>query len=297
MFSLNRKIKHHRREDKEWMEDNWRHEETETPEWVAKMPGFPKGLSSVAAYAFPTALNYLYFNNDREKFLEYIRITHISRTWHWKGMFSHGPHHVQLPGGEPFTTGVMLPNIDVSLGTLIEGIYLALTLRDQGAMAVYRTIPFEPMRTRMGSDHQPFLHHWLNFLQTVGTDSPDIRRELDLAYELSAPSGDLTPLRVEWLNYVFRPFVLLWKPILDNDPDMFNKTLRYQQKSWKAFYSVKEDRRSDGITSFYPMPALAAVSYAYDLGFPVRVKSDYLPRFLVEGDFPRLAWPDPDWVK
>ncbi|HHG83795.1 MAG TPA: hypothetical protein ENJ82_03515, partial [Bacteroidetes bacterium] len=46
-----------------------------------------------------------------------------------------------------------------------------------------------------------------------------------------------------------------------------------------------------------PMPALAAVSYAYDLGFPVRVKSDYLPRFLVEGDFPRLAWPDPDWVK
>lgn len=46
---------------------------------------------------------------------------------------------------------------------------------------------------------------------------------------------------------------------------------------------------------YIDLAALAAVCYAHDQGIPIEVRSDYLPDFLIRGNFPKLQWPDPEW--
>ena len=97
----------------------------------------PAMLTSLGIYALRKGVHELVVLNDQKAFLEDLRTAHLACTWNWRALENPGPHEVALPGTAPFQCGMVEPNSDIDFGTWLQGIYIAMILRDTNAVKVY----------------------------------------------------------------------------------------------------------------------------------------------------------------
>jgi hypothetical protein len=289
-------IRQHKPEDRPWMKDRWRNDMKRVTENLGLLEKMSYLMSSVADHAINSSFYCLFFENDQDQFLDYFAIANLSRTWHWKLMREKGSFTVELPGANFIVTDRVESNLSVRFDTWVDGVYLAMILRDVSALKVYRAVPYEPLHNRMGAIMDEFngFHH--RFLVSVGVDDQEAGQSISNMFDhVQGKRADYESQDLFWVDQVTLPYLELWKALLANDESAFNVALRTQQKGWKKAYS-SEDRLRNEIHGYYCMPALAACALAFDRGMKITVKSDYLPVFLIKGEY-RMQWPDLEWVK
>ena len=93
------------------------------------------------------------------------------------------------------------------------------------------------------------------------------------------------------------PIFEAWETILSTkDEKRINEAIKTHLLNWKAEYS-KNSAQRNVINGYLSFAALAACCYAHDHGINITIKSDYIPEFLIRGEFPKLKWPNPEWIK
>jgi len=84
-------------------------------------------------------------------------------------------------------------------------------------------------------------------------------------------------------EFLIMPSTRLWNAILSKDQTAVDKALKSALEHHKLFWGNTENSKK--IFGWISLPLLAACAYAYDHGMDLNVESDYIPRWLVTGDF------------
>lgn len=263
-------------------------------EYTGKVVTKPFLLTSLAKYSCRAGVNFLVLKRDKEKFLEYLRLAHISGTWHWKGMMSSDPQLIQIPNGSDFEINGVKSNSDVDFGSWLEGIYIAMILRDINAVKVYGEADPEKVVRYGQNTPDPWEIPFIKFLNGIWAFDTNIVTYLKDALRGSDPTG-YNPMRADWMLNILSPLLELWAMVFGKDEARFNAKLLEQQQLRRDWHEALGEEAGNSIMEYIDLAALAAVCYAHDKGFKIDVKSDYLPEFLINGDFPKLEWPDPEW--
>jgi hypothetical protein len=259
----------------------------------------PLVLTSLSLFSQVLAIHAWKELGNRQQLLDQLRFAHIAATWHWKAMLGNGPFTIVLPGIEAFSCGRVKDNSDSDFGAWLSGIQLAMIFRDKSAMKVYLDVTYQDIVERDDMTLDPWCEPYMNFLKGVSLQDPNLLTYLYDALQKLDPSL-YEPERANFLLEVMSPIMELWaviflKPL---DQDKFDAALLDSQESWKRFYSTDFSEDFVLTSSYYEYmdkATLMAVIYAGFRGFKVNLKSDYLPEFLIKGDFPKLEWPDPEW--
>jgi hypothetical protein len=246
------------------------------------------GLGSLEVATFDWVIG-----KDKTKFLEGLRVAHLAITSHWAGMNQEGPHSVQLPNRNPLQCADIAPNSDITLGSWLNGIYLAMVFRDIGALKVYAEVDREWLTTLDGKP-DPWVVPYIDFLSGIWEFDPDLLANLHKALLGTDPSLYAAP-RADYLLNIISPQMELWAKVFSRDYAVANQGLYEQQKIRHDWHEALGDDTYNSIMEYIDLAGLAAACYLHDLGMQIEVKSDYLPEFLINGDFPKLEWPDPEW--
>lgn len=255
---------------------------------------FPVALSSFSGIATELSIDAIIEGKAKDA-MDYLRLSHLSRLWHWHGMTGDGPHLVCLPGIADFEAGRMRPNVDVNVPSVLKGIEIAIILRDYPAGCIYRQVNFDAISNFGGVQMATWSANELRAMQQVGVDDARASELFMLAESSLLELISQKPESSE-LEPLFAPLFRAWAALLGpRDPETFNAEIRSHLVNWKADYSSTKDGSSvvNGFVSFH---ALAACAYAHDLGMEITVSSDYIPEFLIRGGFPRVKWPNPEWI-
>jgi Immunity protein 49 len=263
-------------------------------EFLQELDQMPFTLSSVADYSVNSGVFKLVKNADKEGFLEQLRMGHLARTWHWKGMQGDGLFMINLPHRLTFETGRIKPNASVDFGSWLDGIYIAMILRDIGAVKVYGEADPEKVVRYGQNKPDPWEIPYIKFLNGIWAFDTNIVTYLKDALRGTEPSL-YTPERADWIINILSPVMELWAMVFGKDEARFNAKLLEQQQLRRDWHEALGEESGNSIMEYIDLAALAAVCYAHDKGFKIEVKSDYLPEFLINGDFPKLEWPDPEW--
>jgi hypothetical protein len=87
----------------------------------------------------------------------------------------------------------------------------------------------------------------------------------------------------DFLELIKNPQIGLWKAILHNDNSAAVTSLTFSLECHKKFWGTEKNRQDKN--GWISLPLLAACAYAYDHGMDLNVESDYIPRWIVTGDF------------
>ncbi|MEY3444260.1 MAG: hypothetical protein RLZZ519_2541 [Bacteroidota bacterium] len=79
------------------------------------------------------------------------------------------------------------------------------------------------------------------------------------------------------------PEMEVWRWVLSKEPKEMNLAIKAALESHKALWSTADKRSRDA--GWLSLPLLHACAYAYDHGMDINVESDYIPRWLVKGEF------------
>ncbi len=251
-------------------------------------------LSSIGKYALGEGVYELVKHHSKDKFLDSVRMAHISRTWNWVAMLQPGPHQIQLPDETMFECNAVEPNSDIDFGTWLQGLYIAMILRDIGAVKVYGEADPEKIVRYGQNTPDPWEIPYIKFLNAIWAYDTNIAEYLKDALKGSDPAGYNT-MRADWMLNMLSPLLELWAMVFTHNEARFNEKLYEQQQLRHDWHVALTEESGNSIMEYIDLAALATCCYAHDKGFEITVKSAYLPEFLIKGDFPKLEWPDPEW--
>jgi hypothetical protein len=172
-------------------------------------------------------------------------------------------------------------------GNWLTAFWLAVVCRDQKRLTALCEVPLERLRSTEGS-YDEYVYHWVGALQAYWLRRPGLVEELTEALQKSHPEVARVAPR-DLLQSIRYPPINLFHWFLRQDVQGFNQALAEAVELHKAYWTSDEDRVKDpaGMVALAP---LALVCFAYDAGFPIEVRSEYLPIALVErswvGEFP-----------
>lgn len=86
-----------------------------------------------------------------------------------------------------------------------------------------------------------------------------------------------------YLENLLQPRLQLWSAIIQKRQSDFDIALEKALDGHKLYWGSEENRQKK--SGWISLPLLAACAYAYDHGMDLNVESDYIPRWLVTGDF------------
>lgn len=156
---------------------------------------------------------------------------------------------------------------------------LSIILRDQKALTFLKSIPDNFLRKTIAS---PFAIEFafLNILSALSDrkklkkaileyDETDYDERFDLAHTQQNLYGSV---------------VNVLKPVLDNNQSEFDNRLAQAIHDLKKYFTRDNGPSSDPFSwiSYY---LLAAAAYAFDQGMNVTLETDYLPLWMVKGEF------------
>lgn len=253
-------------------------------------------LSSYAQVAMERGIYIWREEKDEQKVLDYFRLAHLARTWHWKGLYDDGPHEVILPGEMPIHCNRMRPNLSVKLDTWQTGWEFAVLFRDSAAMEVYNTVPHANLRERLGVRLGDYFILKIEMLKKITQD-----KQAALAACQKAIASVTDPEKVSKGHFPFAqlhqlPLLRTWEALLTGDEAAFNHWMEVGLINYAGIFE-RDPPSSNFLWSFLDTTYLAACCYAHDHGINITVKSDYIPEFLIFGEFPKLKWPNPEWIK
>ncbi len=217
----------------------------------------------------------------------------------------------------------MKPYISIkSLGVFHYFVYLALILRDKEALAFYPQIQLQ-LKLEFQTDYDDRHYEprskyvWCNFLQAICKgNTEDILSQIDFVFFFedneakkvlsSYPTYDdfvadtTTPFSTGYPTNKYQeadkealqtPLLRVFQSIYQGDTEGFNKNLIIALEKHKLYYSsndiYNESRNSDPY-GWVSIPLVAACAIAYDKGMKREVTSDYIPEWLVKGEFEGL---------
>ncbi len=254
----------------------------------------PFTLVSASMEAMQLGTYQWFCRNDKDALMQGFRFAHLSSSWNWKALENSGPHKVELPDTPSFVCAMVEPNSDIDMGTWLEGIYVAMILRDIGAVKVYGEADPEKVVRYGQTTPDPWEIPYIKFLNGIWAFDTNIGTHLKDALKGADPSH-YSVERADYLLNIISPVMELWAMVFGKDEARFNAKLLEQQQLRRDWHEALGEESGNSIMEYIDLAALAAVCHAHDKGFKIDVKSDYLPEFLINGDFPKLEWPDPEW--
>ncbi|UUU32855.1 immunity 49 family protein [Streptomyces sp. CA-210063] len=182
---------------------------------------------------------------------------------------AHKARTIQAIGAQHFTDA----------GNWITAFWLAVICRDQERMTHLSDVPVDLLR-RSGAVYDEYIYDWVDALQTYWMERPGLGEKFTAAFQGTDPDR----LRVadrELMLKVLYPPLNLFLQFLKRDEEQFNVGLAEALQLHKEYWTADEDREqsTDGAVALGP---LAVACLAYDVGMPVQVESEYLPRHLLE---------------
>jgi hypothetical protein len=194
----------------------------------------------------------------------------------------------EAPGEYPIPIGdgrkAVLPNIGVTSETHVarwtRGYYIATIVRDHGALASLGRTPVAELRrsSTRGDEH---LYSWAETLQKFERGDSGTMAKLQVAIDGTDPAvlsedgskTEMLQIRVPEMQVFYR--------LVCQEPGPFNEALQLAVEQHKKYWSAA--KRKNDPAGFIALGPLAFACRAHDIGLPVTVESDYLPRRLIEG--------------
>ncbi len=276
---------------KQWVKDRIESESTWIREAPIRLKEEPMTLSSLSEAARKIANYHWIFSKDKTKFVDHLQLAHLARTWHYRAMLNDGPHTICLPGIPCFTTGKVQTNIDVTMESWIMGLDMSIIFRDQLAIEQYSQMPFEPFK-RMGMEMESWNKFDVEFRRWVclrESSNPELYEIWQKYHELTRTHLFEKEIRKVIMQTWIQPEVKLWGHLIHDEKDQFSESLKEALKGWAKYHRI-DDHRSNLVGVYIPTHLNAIAALAYDRGFPIKVKSDYLLEFLWRGDFEKVKW-------
>ena len=289
---LSGKIKWPKVKRKEWLLKTVQWKLDGLTRYKNKISSKPELLSSMGLKAAFLAIFKLKSERNQIDFLEQLNFAHQCLTWHYHGLFNEGPHHVSIPGIPAFTfEGRFRPNIDVAHRKWMKAMDIAYCLRDTKALEVYSKVPIEPFMERGGLSLFPLEVPMTKLVQTFWLNPANAMELIDETIALAQPSNldDLTEEDILSTQSLLLPWLEMYRMILRNDEDGFNSKLKQAVKAYKKNH-LKSPNGPNRMELFLPFHLIAPVCIAHDRGMKITVRSDYLPEFLVRGEFEPVEW-------
>ncbi|WP_200308519.1 immunity 49 family protein [Streptomyces adelaidensis] len=182
---------------------------------------------------------------------------------------AHKTRTIQATGAQHFTDA----------GNWITAFWLAIACRDQDRMTQLSAVPVDLLRGS-GAVYDEYIYDWVDALQAYWMERPGLGEKFTAAFQGTDPDR----LRVadrELMLKVLYPPLNLFLQFLKRDEEQFNAGLVEALRLHKEYWTADEDRQhsTDGAVALGP---LAVACLAYDVGMPINVESEYLPKHLLE---------------
>ncbi len=214
-------------------------------------------------------------------------------------------------GTQPLVTEKLLPYLP-------NYMHLCFLLRDQTALDFYGSLALVQPENQHYQRRSQFLHSQLLQSICIGNkekieehltllihfEQNEARKkklegrafyEQDFQQDASTPySTGYPPLLWEGdqAEYLKLPYLLVLQSIFThNEPD-FNENLLVALENHKAYFGnflVEGEEIRNNCESYLSLPLMAACALAHDRGLKREVESDYIPEWLVKGEFEGLT--------
>ena len=170
---------------------------------------------------------------------------------------------------------------DYKLGPMfwLEGIYMAIILRDKESILKFMNIPIQVMLNANMNDEELFMV-FVFFLKNYLSSNKDTGELLIDAYKLTDPKL-YEPERNLFIQNTITPQLELFISMIKDDQIEFDKDLEKALTRFKSFYN-QMPKEEYGLMSF---PFIAICILAKERGLKIEIESDYTPKFLIEGIF------------
>lgn len=162
----------------------------------------------------------------------------------------------------------------------IDGFSVALVLRDDAARASLREFDWQSFQDR--ETYDPYFVDLARSLSAVAAESGDADQLLTRAHA-QAEQATLVP---DFARRVGLPLVELAQAICARDQARFTSALVAALEGHAAIYRRKKDaNRASGVL---PMKHVGLCALAHDRGLKFEIESEYVPTWLVRGEFPNF---------
>lgn len=179
---------------------------------------------------------------------------------------------------------VMLPNSINSYSSGIswlQGFYLASAVRESHLNDKLAEIPVSILK-QSSTRSDEYLYLQIEALQSFWKGEPDTPEKLIAAMQATEPEQVKVGTVDAALNFAVPEIDLLFR-LLENDSTAFNEALIKAVKCHKKSWSKKSLKNNPH--GFLAISLLGLASIAYDRGNSITVESDYIPKYIIEGDF------------
>jgi hypothetical protein len=187
--------------------------------------------------------------------------------------------------GEAFSFPQTGPTSYSHSGTWQTGYYLALACREKHVLDSLVTKPTDIARqsSTTANEYEYLMIDALKSLYDPETPIAEVPKKLNTALIATDPEKvmkmtiDVTlDIAVPEMEMIFR--------LLEGDGEAFNtalaKALELHKKHWSSTEQMSGDPRG-----FIAIAPLGIACYAYDMGFPIEVESEYIPKYILEKQF------------
>ncbi|MDX2525164.1 immunity 49 family protein [Streptomyces europaeiscabiei] len=167
-------------------------------------------------------------------------------------------------------------------GNWLTAFWLAVVCREQDRMDQLVRVPVSLLRDS-GAVFDDYVYAWVQALQSAWLRGGDIGDLLTAALDGTAPEA----LRVadpDLVQKVLYPPINLFYRYVARQPDEFNEALADALR-WHKDYWTQDEERNSSSSGLVALGPLAVACLARDVGFPIDVESEYLPKHLLEGSW------------
>jgi hypothetical protein len=176
-----------------------------------------------------------------------------------------------------------LPSIEVQhftdAGNWITAFWLAIICRDQDRMTRLCDVSIDLLRAS-GAVYDEYVYDWVDALQAYWMERPGLGEKFTAAFRGTDPDRLRVADRELMLKILYPPLNLFLQ-FLKRDEEQFNASLVEALRFHKEYWNADQDRR-ESITGTVALGPLAVTCLAYDVGMPIEVESEYLPKHLLE---------------
>jgi hypothetical protein len=166
--------------------------------------------------------------------------------------------------------------------TWLSAFFSAVVSRNGSGIRTLCQVP-EPIHKNANLKPDRFDLAFVRAMKGLYNPEANIGQLLVDVMEASAPDA-LDKDRSEYASSILLPQLPLYRCILSSDQDEFNEKLEQAVSRHKDYWGKKERRFSK--EGWMALPLMAAGSMAFDSkGFEMTFETDYLPSWLVRGEF------------
>lgn len=188
------------------------------------------------------------------------------------------PGPVELPRGRERPTG-LTPR------RLVEACHAALATRDRIALDLFAQVPIDRIARQPPAAEERIygLAHAQGLQALLRGDAAG--NQLLLQAIQGCNDSGLAPAARDYAQFIVSPEIEL--ALLHRDPDGFDQSLRnalvLHRRYWAEIQPNPGEPQDNDPAGFIALGPLAWAALRHDQGLPVGIRSDYLPRGVVEG--------------